>query len=108
MVTGGRNSNATPAQSPNVVRHFRETSFNMKQKLLKWTLRITAVTLLTLALLICIVLTPSLMYANKTMVDNFTVYHNKPLDKEGKIKKIVNKIEDLLTFIKIETAKNTE
>ena len=30
------------------------------------------------------------------------------IDKEGKIKKIVNKIEDLLTFIKIETAKNTE
>ena len=30
------------------------------------------------------------------------------IDKEGKIKKIVNKIEDLLPFIKIETAKNTE
>ena len=66
------------------MRHFNETSFNMKRKILKWTLRITVVTLLTLGLLIVIVLTPSLLYANKTVVDNFTVYHNKPLDKEFK------------------------
>ena len=67
-----------------VVRHFNETSLNMKRKILKWTLRITVVTLLSLGLLITIVLTPSLLYANKTVVDNFTVYHNKPLDKEFK------------------------
>lgn len=47
-------------------------------------MRITVGVLVSLGLLITIVLTPSLMYANKTVVDKFTVYHNKPLDKEFK------------------------
>ena len=37
--------------------------------------------MLLLGCLVGIVLTPSLLYANKTVVANSTVYHNKPLDR---------------------------
>lgn len=54
----------------------------MKRKIGKWTLRLTATGLLLFALLIGIILNPALLYANKTSVDNDTVYHNAPLDKD--------------------------
>ncbi len=58
----------------------------MKRKIFKWTIRISVVAVLLLGLLVAIVLKPSLMYANKTLLGNFTVYHDKPLDKELKLR----------------------
>lgn len=56
----------------------------MKRKIIKWTLKFTVATLLLIGLLPGIVFIPLLLYANKTVVHNFTVYQNKPLDKEFK------------------------
>lgn len=56
----------------------------MKRKILKWTLRLTATVLTLFGLLILIVLNPNWLFANKTVFNNFTVYHSKPLDKEFK------------------------
>jgi hypothetical protein len=53
----------------------------MKRQIRKWTLRLTATGLLCLGLLVGIVLNPTLLYANKTTVGNYTVYHNAPLDE---------------------------
>lgn len=58
----------------------------MKRKLFKWTIRISLFIIVTLSLLVFVVLTPSLMYANKTQLGTFTVYHNKPLDKYLKLR----------------------
>lgn len=52
----------------------------MKAQLKKWTLRLTATVLLIAALLLIIVLNPILTYAKKTTHDNFSIYHNRPLD----------------------------
>lgn len=57
----------------------------MKRKVLKWAFRIIAMALLLPGILIGIVLTPSLMYANKSVIGNCAVYHNKPLVKEFKV-----------------------
>lgn len=56
----------------------------MKRKILKWTLRFTVLIILLFGVLILTVLNPALLYANKTVFENFTVYHNKPLDKDLK------------------------
>ncbi len=52
----------------------------MKRQIRKWTLRLTATGLLCLGFLVGIVLNPILLYANKTTVGNYTVYHNASLD----------------------------
>ncbi len=52
----------------------------MKRKIIKWTLRLTAILLCSFLLVIIIVLNPTLLYANKTTFASFTVYHTKPLD----------------------------
>lgn len=46
----------------------------------KWTLRLTMTGLLIAGLLLAIILNPILTYANKTTYNNFTIYHNKPID----------------------------
>jgi hypothetical protein len=56
----------------------------MNRKILKWTLRFTVLIILLFGVLILTVLNPTLLYANKTVLENFTVYHNKPLDKDLK------------------------
>jgi hypothetical protein len=58
----------------------------MKRKIIKWSIRSLAVVVLLLGFLVVIVLTPSLLYANKTVMANCTVYHNKPFDKALKLR----------------------
>jgi hypothetical protein len=53
----------------------------MKQQIKKLTLRLTVTGLLCLAFLIGIILNPTLLYANKTKVGNYIIYHNAPLDE---------------------------
>jgi len=53
----------------------------MKRQITKWTLRLTAIGLLILVFLIGIVLNPNLLYANKTPIGNYTIYHNSLLNK---------------------------
>lgn len=64
----------------------------MKRQIRKWTLRLIATGLLCLGFLVGIVLNPTLLYANKTTVGNFTIYHNAPLD-ENFISRLDNAIE---------------
>lgn len=52
----------------------------MKQQVKKWTLRLTATALLIAGLLLIIILSPILTYANKTTHNNYSVFHNKALD----------------------------
>jgi len=52
----------------------------MKNKIKTWTLRFSVTSLFLFGILIGIVLNPSLLYANKTIVDNYTIYHNSPID----------------------------
>lgn len=52
----------------------------MKRKLRKWALRLAATGLLIFGLLLVIVLNPILTYANKTTHNNYSIYHNHPLD----------------------------
>lgn len=70
---------AAQAHIPAVVRHFIET-FRMKQKIKKWTLRLTVTGLFIAGLLLIIILNPILTYANKTTHKTFTIYHNTKLD----------------------------
>jgi hypothetical protein len=51
----------------------------MKKQIKKWAKRIIATVVLIIVLLLVIVLNPGITYANKTVHNNFTVYHNKPL-----------------------------
>ena len=52
----------------------------MKKIIKKWTLRLTLFGLFLLVLLISLILNPSLLYAHKTSVENYNIYHNKPID----------------------------
>jgi hypothetical protein len=52
----------------------------MKKQIKKWTLRLTVTGIVVASLLLIIILNPILTYANKTTQNNFTIYHNKPLD----------------------------
>jgi hypothetical protein len=52
----------------------------MKQTIKKWILGFITLLLLVTGLLLLIILNPNITYANKTMHQNFTVYHNDPLD----------------------------
>ncbi len=53
----------------------------MKRQIRNWTLRLAATGLLLLTFLIGIVLNPSLLYANRTTISNYTIYHNSALDE---------------------------
>lgn len=52
----------------------------MKRQIKKWTLRLTATSLLIVGLLLLIIVNPLLTYANKTTYKNFSIYHNKTID----------------------------
>ena len=58
----------------------------MKNIILKWSLRFTTLAVLLFIILVGIVLTPSLLYANKTALGSFTVYHDQALDKDLKLR----------------------
>ncbi len=53
---------------------------SLKRNIKKWMLRLTATFLLIAGLLLVIVLNPILTYANKTLHNNYKIFHNKPLD----------------------------
>lgn len=67
----------------------------MKRMIRKWTIRITATGLLIGGLLIGIVLNPTLLYANKTVVDNYTIYHNSDIDDN-----FLNQLENITALLK--------
>lgn len=48
----------------------------MKKKIKTWSFRLVTTASLMFVLLIGIVFTPNFLYANKTVIDNYTVYHN--------------------------------
>ncbi|MBE7171848.1 MAG: hypothetical protein INR73_14770 [Williamsia sp.] len=52
----------------------------MKKLIQKWIIRLTATFVLMAVLLVVIVLNPALTYASKTRHNNFTIFHNQPLD----------------------------
>jgi hypothetical protein len=52
----------------------------MKRQIKKWTLRLIVTGLLIAGLLFAIILNPILTYANKTIHNNFNIYHNTQLD----------------------------
>lgn len=53
----------------------------MQHTLKTWTLRLTATGLLLLVLLVGIILNPGAVYASKTTIGSFSIYHNATLDK---------------------------
>ena len=53
----------------------------MKKQIKKWILRLAVTTVFIAALLLVIILNPVLTYASKTVHNNYTIFHNKPLDK---------------------------
>ena len=66
----------------------------MKRKIKKWTLRLTVTGLFIAGLLLVIILNPILTYANKTIHNNYTIFHNKPIDQTLTIK--LDKATELL------------
>src|SRR5450432_1797229 len=54
----------------------------MKKQFIKWIFRLTVTGLFLFGLLVLFMLSPVLLYANKTVVGNYSIYHNKPLDKD--------------------------
>ena len=52
----------------------------MKRSIKRWLLRILTTGVFLAGSLIIIILNPSLLYANKTKLGNYTIYHNQPLD----------------------------
>lgn len=67
----------------------------MKRQIKKWGLRLTATTLLIAGLLLVIVLNPVLTYANKTTHNNYTIFHNEPLDPA-----LFTKLDQATTLLK--------
>ena len=55
-------------------------TFRMKLQIKKWTLRLTVTGLFIAGLLLVIILNPILTYANETTHNNYTIFHNKPID----------------------------
>lgn len=66
----------------------------MKRKIKKWTLRLAVTGLFIAGLLLVIILNPILTYANKTIHNNYTIFHNKPIAKILTIK--IDKATELL------------
>jgi len=52
----------------------------MKKTIWKWTIRLSVTGLICLSLLFVIVLNPSIMYANKTVYGNYSIYHQQQLN----------------------------
>ncbi len=53
----------------------------MKRQFKKWTFRILFTGLLIFGLLTMFILSPILLYAHKTVIGNYSIYHNKPINK---------------------------
>jgi hypothetical protein len=53
----------------------------MKKQLKKWIFRLFVTGIFLFALLVTCMLTPVFLYANKTVVGNYSIYHNEPLNK---------------------------
>ena len=53
----------------------------MKQTIRKWVTRLLATGILSVGMLVGIVLNPAVLYANQTVVNHHTVYHNAPLNE---------------------------
>jgi hypothetical protein len=66
----------------------------MKQKIKKWTFRILVTGLLLVGILLTFILSPTLLYANKTRFGNYTIYYNTSLDTN--FKKRLNEATELL------------
>jgi len=66
----------------------------MKRQIKKRTLRLTVTGLLIAGLLLVIILNPIFTYANKTTHNNYTIFHNKPIDQTLTIK--LDKATELL------------
>ena len=53
----------------------------MKKAFKKWTFRLIVTGLFLIGLLVLFMLNPIILYANKTVLGNYSIYHNKPLGK---------------------------
>lgn len=53
----------------------------MKKRYKRWMFGLTVTVFVLFALLVTLILSPMLLYANKTKIGNYSIYHNKPLDK---------------------------
>lgn len=51
----------------------------MKKKLSVWSIRILTTLFLSISILVGLVLTPGILYAHKTEMGNFTIFHNQDL-----------------------------
>ena len=54
----------------------------MKKKFKKWMFRLMVTGLFLFGLLVTFMLSPILLYANKTKVGNYSIYHNKTINKD--------------------------
>jgi hypothetical protein len=54
----------------------------MKKHFKKWMFRLMVTGLFLFGLLVTFMLTPILLYANKTTIRNYSIYHNKQLSKD--------------------------
>ena len=66
----------------------------MKRTIKNWTIRLIITGALLVGLLIVIILNPSLLYANQTVVGNYTIYHNSEIDTY-----LMNKLENVTLFL---------
>lgn len=67
----------------------------MKKQFKKWTFRLSFTLLFLIALLVTFMLNPMLLYANKTEIGNYSIYHNQPLNPE-----LAVKLEQSINIIK--------
>lgn len=75
----------------------------MNKQLKKWTFRLIFTGLFLIGLLVTFVLSPILLYANKTLIGNYSIYHNKPLDKN-----FLHRLDESLSIIKTSELYNPE
>src|SRR5262245_21997014 len=67
----------------------------MKKQFRRWTFRLVFTGLFLLGLLVTFMLSPILLYANKKLSGNYTMYHNKLLDKN-----FLHRLENSISIIK--------
>jgi hypothetical protein len=67
----------------------------MKRKFKIWTLRLTAMGLIVAGLLLIVILNPMLIYANKTVHGNYTIFHNTKLDPI-----LINELDHATRFLR--------
>lgn len=67
----------------------------MKKSIKKWSIRITSTVLFIGGLLLGIILNPSLLYAHKTSVGNYTIYHHSNIDQS-----ILLRLQNMTSLLK--------